>query len=306
MKLGTAFLTQHRLLSALVMAGCWSMPSGTVLAGELDKIRETASIVIAHRDASLPFSYLDADKRPVGYSIDLCLKVAEAIKKELKLPNLTIHYLPVTSASRIPTIVERRASIECGSTTNNAERRELVEYSISHFISSSRFIARTNSGLNYIADMTGRKVVSTKGTSSLKMLQRLNDEQLLKLKIVEANDHAEAFAMVVSGAVDAFAMDDVLLYGLRASSNDPKAYSVIGKPMTVEPYAIMLPKNDAAFKRVVDQEVRRVITSGEINVLYKKWFESPVPPRGLNMQLPMSYMLRESFKYPSDKVGDLR
>jgi len=300
-----ALFAQHRFFLTLAFASALSTISGAGIASELEKIRTTGEIVVAHRDASLPFSYLDDNKRPIGYSMDLCLKVVEAIRKELKLPAINIKYLAVTSATRMAAIVEHRASLECGSTTNNAQRRQLVDYSIAHFISSSRFVVKAGLGINTISDLAGRKVVSTKGTSTIPTLRRLNDEQSLKMTILEANDHAEAFAMVSSGAADAFAMDDVLLYGLRAASANPKAYSVIGKPMTIEPYAIMLPKNDPAFKKVVDQEVRRVITSGEIQVLYKKWFESPLAPKGINLELPMAFMLRESFKYPSDKVGDL-
>lgn len=274
-------------------------------AGELDKIRASKEIVVAHRDASIPFSYLDANKNPIGYSIELCSKIVEAIRKELKLATLEVHYLPVTSASRIPTIAGGKASLECGSTTNNAERRRLVDYTIAHFISASRFIVKTASGIGKMNDLAGKKVVSTKGTTNIKILDRLNEEHGLKMQIVEAKDHAEAFGMVEKGTADAFAMDDVLLYGLRANSTNPKGYSVIGRPMTVEPYAIMLPKDDPAFKKVVDAEVRRVILSGEINSIYRKWFEVPIPPKSINLDLPMPYMLREAFKYPSDKVGDL-
>lgn len=285
---------------ALVLASV-----GGAGAGELDKIKASRQIVIAHRDASVPLSYLDKGSVPLGYSIDLCLKVVDALRRELKLPTLEVKWLPVTSASRIPVIAEGKASMECGSTTNTAERRQQVSYSIAHFISSSRFLVKTASGVEKIQDLAGKKVVSTKGTTNLKVLQRLNDEQSLKMLLQDANDHAEAFAMVESGKVDAFAMDDVLLYGLRASSANGKNLDVVGKPMSVEPYAVMLPKGDAEFKRVVDQEVRRVIVSGEINAMYKKWFNSPIPPRGINLDLPMSFMLKESFKYPSDKVGDL-
>jgi ABC-type amino acid transport substrate-binding protein len=271
----------------------------------LDQIRATQAITIAHRDSSIPFSYLDANRQPVGYAMDLCLKVADAIKRELKMPALKINYLSVTSATRIPSIAQGKAAMECGSTTNTAERRKQVDYTIAHFISSARFLVRNDSGLLKLEDLLGRQVVSTKGSTNIKTLERINAERALNMKVLEAADHGEAFSMVAQKKADAFAMDDVLLFGLRANSAQPEAFTVIGKPMTIEPYAIMLPKGDAAFKKVVDAEMRRIILSGEIHVLYKKWFEQPIPPKGINLSLPMPYMLRDSFKYPSDKVADL-
>jgi ABC-type amino acid transport substrate-binding protein len=275
-------------------------------AAELNKIAGAKAIVVAHRETSLPFSYLDANKAPIGYSMDLCAKVVEAVRKHLKLATLEVKYLPVTSSTRIPAITEGKASLECGSTTNNAERRLLVDYTIAHFVSSSRLLVKTASKIDKLSDLNGKTVVSTAGTSNLKTLARLNEEQSLKLKIIEAKDHAESFAKVSDGTAAAFAMDDVLLFGLRANSANPADYAVIGKPMTIEPYAIMLPKGDAAFKKVVDDEMRRIILSGEVNALYKKWFQSPIPPKGITLDLPMPFMLKESFKYPSDKVGDLK
>lgn len=295
---------KHRAVSLL----CLSTLMGSLGAhaqGMLDQIRATREITLAHRDASIPFSYLDANQQPIGYAMDLCLKVVDAIKRELKLPSLEVKYLRVTSATRIPTIAQGKAAMECGSTTNTAERRQQVDYTIAHFISSARFLVRTDSGLARIDDLTGRTVASTKGSTNIKTLERINGERALGMKIVEAADHAEAFSMVAQKKADAFAMDDVLLFGLRANSGQAEAFTVIGKPMTIEPYAIMLPKGDAAFKRVVDAEMRRIILSGEIHSIYRKWFEQPIPPKGINLALPMPYMLKDSFKYPSDRVGDL-
>jgi ABC-type amino acid transport substrate-binding protein len=274
-------------------------------AGQLDTIKASRSITIAHRDASIPFSYLDDQKRPIGYAMDICAKIITAIERELKIPSLQVNYLSVTSANRISSIAEGKAAMECGSTTNNAERRKLVDYTIAHFISSARFVVRSDSGLEKLEDLTGKTVASTKGTTNIKTLERINSERLLKINVIEAQDHAEAFGMLVNKKVDAFAMDDVLLFGLRANSADPAAYKVIGKPMSIDPYAIMLPKGDTALKKVVDTEMRRIILSGEIKALYYKWFEQPIPPKGITLGLPMPYMLRDSFKYPSDKVADL-
>jgi ABC-type amino acid transport substrate-binding protein len=293
---------QNPCLTAILLS---IVVSSTSIAGQLDAIKASRSITIAHRDASIPFSYLDDQKRPIGYAMDICAKIVTAIERELKIPSLQVNYLGVTSANRISTIAEGKAAMECGSTTNTAERRKLVDYTIAHFISSARFVVRSDTGIEKLEDLTGKTVASTKGTTNIKTLERINSERLLKIKVVEAQDHAEAFGMVVSKKVDAFAMDDVLLSGLRANSADPAAYKVIGKPMSIEPYAIVLPKGDAALKKVVDTEMRRIILSGEINTLYHKWFEQPIAPKGINLALPMPFMLRDSFKYPSDKVADL-
>jgi ABC-type amino acid transport substrate-binding protein len=301
-------MTSHApssFLSTLMCGIALSCAAATATAGQLDTIRDTRSITIAHRETSIPFSYFDDQKRPIGYAMDICAKLVIALEKELKIPAIKVTYLPVTSASRIPSIAEGKAAMECGSTTNTAERRKLVDYTIAHFISSARFLVRTDAGIEKVEDLQGKTVTSTKGTTNIKTLERINAERLLKLKVVEAQDHAEAFGMVANKKADAFAMDDVLLFGLRANSADPTAFKVIGKPMTIEPYAIMLPKGDAAFKKVIDTEMRRIILSGEINTIYKKWFEQPIAPKGINLALPMPYMLRDSFKYPSDKVADL-
>ncbi|MBA4326840.1 MAG: amino acid ABC transporter substrate-binding protein [Polaromonas sp.] len=293
------------ILCSLVLPGICSGIQAASSHDELEKIRTTGTIVVAHRDASIPFSYLDDRKQAVGYSIDLCMKLVEAVRRELRLPVLTVSYLGVTSATRIPAIAEGKASLECGSTTNNAERRKKVDYTIAHFISAARFIVRSNAGIEKLEDLSGKTVVSTRGTTNIKTLERINDERLLKMKIVQADDHAAAFAMVAVGKADAFAMDDVLLYGLRATATRPQDFAVIGKPMTIEPYAVMLPRHQPAFKKVIDTEMRRLIFTGEMQQLYQKWFMAPIPPRGANLELPMSFMLRESFKFPSDKVGDL-
>lgn len=273
-------------------------------AATFDRIRQAGKIVIAHREASIPFSYYDDNKVPVGYAIDLCLLLTKAIKKELKLPDLRVEYMAITPATRIQAISEGKADLECGSTTNNAERRKSIAYTIPHFISSARFLVRSNAQVTNLEDLGGKTVVSTKGTTNIKTLQRLNEELVLRMKLVEAADHAQAFQMVSDGKADAFAMDDVLLYGLRANSGHPQDFKVTGKPMTIEPYAIMLQKNDPEFKKFIDKEMARIMTSREIYPIYKKWFESPIPPKGINMELEMPYLLRDYFRFPSDMVGD--
>jgi ABC-type amino acid transport substrate-binding protein len=299
-----SLLSRFGSCAAAAALACGLLWSPAARADLLDDIKARRHMVIAHRDASIPFSYVDGQGQVMGYSVDLCLRLVEAVRTHLKMPALEVKYLPVTSSTRIPAIAQRQADLECGSTTNNAERRKQVDYTIAHFISSSRLIVRKASGVASLQDLSGKKVVSTKGSTNLKTLRRLDAEQLLKINILEAEGHAEAFEMVVAGRADAFAMDDVLLYGLKANAARPDAYDVVGKVMSIEPYAIMLPRDEPAYKKVINDEMRRLILSKEIHTLYQKWFESPIPPKGINLKLPMPFFLRDSFKFPSDKVSD--
>ncbi|MEX8192407.1 amino acid ABC transporter substrate-binding protein [Comamonas guangdongensis] len=288
-------------LGAALIAG---LAAPQAQAAELEKIKAAGRIVIAHRESSIPFSYWDANKQPVGYAVDLCRKIAEAVRLQLQLPSLPVEYLAVTSASRIPAIAEGKASLECGSTTNNAERRKQVDFTIPHYVASVRLLVPAASGIKSVEDLAGKSVASTQGTTSLSELNRLNTERGLKLQITPVKDHQDGFNTVAAGKAAAFAMDDVLLSGLRAQSKEPAKYAIVGKPMTVEPYAIMLPKGDAAFKKLVNQEMLRLIRSGELQELYTKWFQKPIAPNGINLEWPMPYLLRESLRFPTDRIGD--
>ena len=276
----------------------------SIAADTLTRIRDTQTITIAYREASLPFSYLDDNKKPVGYAVDLCLKIVDAVRRELKLSQLSVAYLPVTSSSRIPAIVDGKADLECGSTTNNAERRKQVAFTIPHFVAAARMLVRTDSGIKNWSDLRGKRVVTTKGTTTTKLLNDRDKVRALSLKLIESNDHADSFAKVEKGEVEAFTMDDVLLFGLRANAKDPSNFVVVGDPLSVEPYAIMMRKGDAPFKTMVDREMGRVISDGELAKLYDKWFKQPIPPKGLNMNMPMGYLLRDTLRFPTDKVAD--
>ncbi|MEN7526318.1 MULTISPECIES: amino acid ABC transporter substrate-binding protein [unclassified Cupriavidus] len=267
------------------------------------RIQQSGVIRIAHRESSVPFSFV-ADGKPMGYAVDLCLKVADALRSQLKLPQLRVEWVPVTPASRIPAIVDGKADLECGSTTNNRERRDQVAFTIPHYIAGSRMIVKSDSGIRKWNDLRGKTVVSTTGTTPLAMLRKMDETGAMGWKVVEAKDHAEAFAMVEAGKADAFVMDDVLLYGLRANAKNPTALTVTGDLLTIEPYAIMLSKNDAEFKKIVDRAMIAAIYDQETQKLYRKWFQQPIPPNGITLDIPMSYLLRDSFKFPSDKVAD--
>lgn len=270
--------------------------------GVLDRIKSGGHLVLAHRDASIPFSYLDAEGKPVGYALDLCLRLAEVIRKKAGVRDMPIDFVKVTAADRIDTIVQGKADMECGSTTNNAERREKVAFTVPHFIVGARILVRAGSAVTRLEDLAGKNVVSTKGTTPLKVMDQLNRQHLLNLKIVEAADHQQALQMVAQGKADAFVMDDVLLFGLIASSPTPADYKVVGRYMTTEPLAIMLPKGDVALKQLVDEEMKRLITSRDIYPIYERWFMRPIPPANVALNLPVSYLLKDFWKYPTDQV----
>jgi ABC-type amino acid transport substrate-binding protein len=268
----------------------------------LDRIKERGKIVIAHRESSVPFSYLGADRKPIGYAVDLCLRVAEAVRKNLQLKALPVEFVLVTPADRIAAVAEGRADLECGSTTNNAERRQKVAFTVPHYITGARYLVRADSPLEDLPSFDHKKLVSTKGTTPLKAIDQANRERLLGISILEAPDHARAVEMVEKGEADGFAMDDVLLYGLRAGRPDPARLKVVGKFLTIEPLAMMLSKDDPEFKKIVDDEMKRLIASREAHAVYERWFMKPIPPKNTALNLPMSYLLKDFWKYPTDQV----
>lgn len=281
-----------------------TLPPVAEAADTLQRIGARKSIVIAHREASIPFSYLDKDGKPIGYAIDICMKVVEAIKRDLQLPQLEVKFLPVTPSTRIAAIAEGKADMECGSTTNTRSRREQVAFSIAYFIASAKMVVRADAGIRNWADLRGKKIVTTKGTTNARTLEERDKVRSLQLTLLESMDHAEAFSMVESRRADAFAMDDVLLYGFVASAKNPADFRVVGDALSAEPYAIMMRKDDEAFKAAVNKEVARLMISGEIHALYERWFSRPIPPHGINMNMRMSHLLRSTIQYPSDKIGD--
>jgi glutamate/aspartate transport system substrate-binding protein len=270
----------------------------------LDRIRASGKIVLAHRESSVPFSYYDPNKKPVGYALDLCKDLAETVRKHLGLAKLDIAYVPVTTATRIDTIVTGKADLECGTTTNNAERRQKVAFTIPHYITGARFAVRADSNISELPQFEHHVLVSTIGATPLKSIDQANKDRLLGIDVRAVKDNAEAMKMLADKTADGFAMDDVQLYGLIAESPNPAQFKVVGKFITIEPLAIMLSKDDAAFKKVVDDEMRRLIRSGEAEKIYDRWFLSPIPPRNVSMNLPMNYLLRDSWRYPSDVVAN--
>jgi glutamate/aspartate transport system substrate-binding protein len=259
----------------------------------LKRIRETGTILIGVREASVPFSFLDAQKQPQGYSVDLCLKVADAIKSELKLPRLEIKFVPVSSANRIPALLDNKIDLECGSTTNTRDRQKQVAFAYTTFVAGIKMLAKTSSNINGIEDLRGKTVVVTKGTTSEKMMKQLNDERVLKLNIIEMADHNDSFKAVAEGTAIAFPMDDVLLYGLISKSKKPDDYAVVGKYLSVEPYAIMMRKDEPAFEKIVNRALIDLFQSGEIRRVYAKWFNTK------DLVVPLNPYLKEAFLAPN-------
>lgn len=294
-------LSHALFLAALAISAATAPVGAQELSGTLKKVKDTGTITIGYRDASVPFSYLDGNQKPVGYAFEICLKVADAVKAHLKLDTLEVRLNPVTSATRIPLIANGTIDLECGSTTNNAERQKQVAFTNTHFLTASRYVFKKSSGLKSIDDLKGKTVVSTAGTTNIKQLTEANAAKGLGANIIPAKDHAEAFLMVETDRAVAFVMDDILLASLVAGSKSPGDYEVskdaFSKP---EPYGIMLRKDDPAFKAVVDAATAALYKSPEGTALYEKWFTQAIPPRGINLKLPMSEAMRKALANPSD------
>ena len=293
--------TLHILGVALAAVLGVSQAGAEELTGTLKNIKETGAITIGFRDSSIPFSYLDDNQKPVGFAMDICGKIVDAIKNELKLDKLEVKLNPVTSSTRIPLLANGTIDLECGSTTNNAERQKQVAFTNTHFLTASRFVAKKANNLSAIDDLKGKSVVSTAGTTNIKQLTEANAARNLGINIIPAKDHAEAFLMVETDRAAAVVMDDILLASLVAGSKDPSAYAIskdaFSKP---EPYGIMLRRDDPAFKKVVDAATAALYTSGEGQRLYDKWFMSKIPPKGLNLNTPIAPELKAEFAKPSD------
>ena len=271
------------------------------LTGTLQKVKETGTVTMGVRDSSVPFSYLDDKQQPVGFAIDVCLKVVDAVKARLAMPGLKVVMTPVTSATRIPLLANGTIDLECGSTTNNAARQQQVAFSNTYFLTASKFVSKAAAGITGIDGLKGKTVVSTSGTTNIVQLNAANTARALNLNILTAKDHAESFLLMETGRAAAFVMDDVLLASLVASSKEPSAYRISDDAFSQpEPYAIMLRKDDPQFKALVDATTAALFRSPEGTALYNRWFTQPIPPRNLNLNLPMAPGLARAFQNPSD------
>jgi glutamate/aspartate transport system substrate-binding protein len=286
---------------ALAATLCVGQAGAQELTGTLKKIKETGSITIGYRDSSIPFSYLDDNQKPIGFAIDICLRIVDAVKKELKLDKLAVEFNPLTSSSRIPLLANGTIDLECGSTTNNADRLKQVAFTNTHFLTATRFVSKKSSNLHSIDDLKGKSVASTSGTTNIRQLTEANAARSLGINIIPAKEHAESFLLVETDRAVAAVLDDILLASFVAGSKDPGAYVIskdaFSKP---EPYGIMMRKDDPDFKKVADAATAALYQSADGQKLYDKWFMQKIPPKGLNLNAPISAELKQGFAKPSD------
>ena len=285
-------------VTATLMA---AQSSAQDVAGTLKKIKETGTISIGHRESSIPFSYLDDKQQPIGYAMDLCMKIVDAVKAELKMPALKVALQPVTSSNRIPLLQNGTIDLECGSTTNSVARQQQVAFGPTYFVINVTAAVKKTSGINTLAELNGKNISTTSGTTAVPLLKGYEKTKSVDVKEIYGKDHAESFLLMADDRAVAFVMDDILLAGQIANSKTPGAYKILNESLRQEPYSMMLRKDDPQFKSLVDKTISGVMKSGEIEKIYAKWFTSPVPPKGINMNFPQTPPLKEAFKTPNDK-----
>ncbi|RDK11532.1 glutamate/aspartate ABC transporter substrate-binding protein [Cupriavidus lacunae] len=294
-------------LAALMIAGgvmCGTAQAADQLTGTLKKIKDTGVITLGVRESSIPFNYNLGGVRQVGYSYDINMKIVEAIKDQLKLPSLQVKEIPITSQNRITLLQNGTIDIECGSTTNNLDRQKQVAFTNSIFIIGTRIMVKKDAGIKDWADLKGKNVVTTAGTTSERLLRKMNDDQKLGMNIISTKDHGQSFLTLESGRAVAFMMDDALLYGERAKAKNPADWIVVAKPQSRESYGCMIRKDDPQFKKLSDTVISGMMKDGAVNTLYTKWFMQPVPPKGLNLDFPLSDDMKALIKAPNDKALD--
>lgn len=285
------------MIAAMLAAGL----ATTAGAQTLKKVADSNKITVAYRESSVPFSYLIGSTKAVGFSVELTDAIIDDVRKKVKKSNLEIAYMPVTSQNRIPLLVNGTYDLECGSTTNNSTRGKDVAFAINHFYTGTRLLVKKSSGVKNYADLAKKTVASTTGTTNSQVIRKYNADKKLDMQVILGKDHDDSLLLVENDRAAAFAMDDILLFGLMANSKNPAALEVVGDALQVEPYSCMLRKDDPEFKKLVDGTLTRLMKSGEFSKLYDKWFMSPIPPKGVNLGLPMSPELKANLKTPSDK-----
>lgn len=290
------------LLSALLVTGGLITPCAADDSPTLAKIKSSHAITIGYREASIPFSYLGADQKPIGFSLDLCAAIVDRIKTDLALPDLSVNYTPVNSSNRIPLIQSGTVDIECGGTANDKKRQEQVSFSVATFVSQPRWLVKADSGLKSAADLKGKTIVVTQGSNAIGFAQAVNAKEQLGFSIVQAKDHAESFLMLTTGRAAAFMEDDILLAGLKAAAGNPNALAFLPEGYARIYYGLMFTKGDAGFKALVDDVLAKQMASGQFAQTYAKWFTNPIPPKGENLAFPLTDALKARITQPSDAV----
>ncbi len=290
------------LAALLLLTAAHTAPQAEELTGTLKKIKETGVITMGHRESSVPFSYYDLQQNIIGYSQDYSNKIVEAVKKQLNMPNLKVRYVPITSQNRIPLLQNGTYDFECGSTTNNVDRQQQVDFSNTLFIVGTRLLTHKDSGIKDFDDLKGKNVAVTAGTTSEMLLNKMNDEKKLGISIISTKDHGDSFRTVESGRAVAFFIDDALLAGERAKAKKPAEWVIVGTPQSFEAYGCMVRKGDAPFKKLADDAIAELQLNGEAEKSYTRWFKQPIPPKGMNMNFDMSDEMKTLFKAPNDKA----
>jgi glutamate/aspartate transport system substrate-binding protein len=291
------------MLAAALLAALGYAHAATAqdLSGTLKKVKDTGTITIGYRESSIPFSYLDDKQQPIGYAMELCAKIVDAVKADLKLPNLKVNLQPVTSGNRIPQLQAGNIDLECGSTTNSVERQKQVSFGPTYFVINVTAAVKKNSGIKTLADLNGKTISTTSGTTSVPLLKQYEKTKNVNVKEVYGKDHAESFLLLAQDRVSAFVMDDILLAGQIANSSNPGEYTIIPESLRQEPYSMMIRKDDAPFKALVDKTIGAVMKSGDIHKIYAKWFTSPIPPKNINLNFPETPAIKAAFANPNDK-----
>ncbi|MGC1062012.1 amino acid ABC transporter substrate-binding protein [Pantoea agglomerans] len=289
-------------LSLLLISAAVGAAQAEDLSGTLKKINDNGVIVVGHRESSVPFSYYDNQQKVVGYSQAYSNAIVEAIKAKLNKPDLQVKMIPITSQNRIPLLQNGTYDYECGSTTNNLERQKQAAFSDTIFVIGTRLLVKKDGPIKDFADLKGKTVVVTSGTTSEVLLHKLNDEQKLDLRIISAKDHGDSFRTLETGRAVAFMMDDALLAGERAKAKKPDNWEILGTPQSKEAYGCMLRKDDPQFKALVDETIAKAQTSGQAEKWFDTWFKQPIPPKNLNMNFELSDDMKALFKTPNDKA----
>jgi glutamate/aspartate transport system substrate-binding protein len=294
-------MKSKHIIAVCATVACFPV-SAQSLSGTLEKISETQTITIGHRESGIPLSYVDDKQQPVGYAVDLCVKVAEAIREHLKQPEIKVRFAEVNGSTRIPLIANGTIDLECGTTTNNIERQKQVSFSDTVFVAAARFASKRADNLKNISDLKGRAVTANAGSNNLELTHKLNASNKLDMRILPSKDFAEGFLMLETGRAQALVLDDILLAGVVANSKNPTQFVISSEGLSAEPYAIMMRRDDPNFKALVNEKLAALYSSGEAQKTYKKWFQSPIPPRGINLNLPPSKALQQVWKEPTDSA----
>lgn len=287
----------HRLALFMALLGSSSL----VLADTLQKISSSGRVTLGYRESSVPFSYLAGPRQPIGFGVDIYTHLIPALKRATGRSDLEVNWQALTSQNRIPLIANGTVDLECGSTSNTAARAKTVAFAINYFYTGPKLLVKQTSGVKEFDDLAGKAVAVTTGTTTMKLLRKMDLERSMNMQLLPGKDHADSFLLVDAGRAVAFAMDDILLYGQILNAKQPAQWQVVGTPPQVEPYACMLRKDDPAFKQVVDSVIADLMRSGEFERIYAKWFLSPIPPRGRSLNLPMNKALRDNLRKLSDQ-----